>query len=71
MIPGAVKWAGLTLLAIVVQVALALIGFEAPALGALHGINAFIILGLASMAIRSAKTDRALATSTRHEPAAV
>jgi hypothetical protein len=70
-IPGAVKWAGLTLLAIVVQVALALIGFEAPALGALHGINAFILLGLASMAIRSARTDRAVATSTRHEAAAV
>jgi hypothetical protein len=70
-IPGGVKWAGLTLLAIVVQVALALIGFEAPALGALHGINAFIVLGLASMAIRSAKTDRAVPTSTRHETAAV
>ena len=70
-IPGGVKWAGLTLLAIVVQVALALIGFEAPALGALHGINAFIVLGLASMAIRSARADLAVATSTRHEPAAV
>ncbi len=70
-IPGGVKWAGLTLLAIVVQVALALIGFEAPALGALHGINAFIVLGLATMAIRSGRADHAVATSTTHEPAAV
>jgi hypothetical protein len=70
-IPGGVKWAGLTLLAIVVQVALALIGFEAPALGALHGINAFIVLGLASMAIRRATADRAVARSATHEPAAV
>ena len=70
-IPGGVKWAGLTLLAIVVQVALALIGFEAPALGALHGINAFIVLGLATMAIRSGRAAHAVATSTTHEPAVV
>lgn len=70
-IPGGMKWAGLTLLAIVVQVALALIGFGLPALGALHGINAFIVLGLASMAIRSARADLVVATSTRHEAAAV
>jgi hypothetical protein len=48
--PGAVKWAGFTLLAIVVEVLLAVIASAVPAVGALHGINAFIVLGLAEMA---------------------
>src|SRR6187200_2418300 len=39
---GAVKWAGFTLIAVVVQVVLAFVSFGAPAVGALHGINAFI-----------------------------
>jgi hypothetical protein len=70
-VPAGVKWAALTLLAIVVQVALALIGFGLPALGALHGINAFIVLGLATMALRSANVDRAVGVTDRHEHATV
>lgn len=46
-IPGGVKWAALTLLAVVVQVALGLFGHEAAIFGALHGINALILFGLA------------------------
>ncbi len=49
-IPGGVKWAALTLLAVVVQVALGLFGHEAAILGMLHGINALILFSLAAMA---------------------
>jgi len=45
-IPGGVKWAGFTFLAIIVQVTLAFVAFGVPAVGALHGINAFVVLGL-------------------------
>jgi len=52
--PGSVKWAGFTFLAIVVQVALAFISFGVGELGFLHGLNAFVILGLAATAARRA-----------------
>lgn len=52
-LPGAVKWAGFTFLAIIVQIALAFISFGVPAIGALHGINAFVVLGLALYTARS------------------
>lgn len=53
-VPGGPRWAGLTLLAIVLQVALAFIAFAAPAVGLLHGLNAFVILGLAELSARRA-----------------
>lgn len=49
-VPGGAKWAGLVLLAIVVQVALGIFGHENAVFGALHGINAFILFALAVMA---------------------
>jgi hypothetical protein len=55
-IPGAVKLAGLTFLAIVVQIVLAFIAFGVPAIGILHGVNAFVIFGLALMCVRRATT---------------
>ena len=51
---GAVKWAGFTLIAVVVQVMLAFLSFGIPALGALHGINAFIVAGLGAQCGRAA-----------------
>lgn len=51
-LPGGVKWAGLTFLAIVVQVVLAFVSFGVPVIGALHGINAFVVFGLALYAGR-------------------
>jgi len=51
-IPNAVKFAGFTFLAIVVQIVLAFIAFGVPAIGALHGINAFIVIGIAEMTAR-------------------
>ncbi|HEU4913375.1 MAG TPA: hypothetical protein VFV76_15910 [Actinomycetes bacterium] len=61
-LPGGVKWAGLTFLAIVVQVVLAFVSFGVPAIGALHGINAFVVLGLALFAGRRV----ASATTVEH-----
>ena len=54
--PGAVKWAGFTFLAIIVQVLLAFLSFGVGELGFLHGINAFVVLGLAANAARRATT---------------
>ena len=52
--PGAVKWAGFTFLAIIVQVVLAFLSFGWGPLGALHGLNAFVVLGLAAYSARRA-----------------
>src|SRR3954468_17137114 len=40
-VPGATKWAGIVLAVTVLQVFLAVAAFGAPAVGALHGLNAF------------------------------
>lgn len=61
-LPGGVKWAGLTFLAIVVQVVLAFVSFGVPVIGALHGINAFVVFGLALYAGRRV----ASATTVEH-----
>lgn len=61
-VPGGVKWAAFTFLAIVVQVALAFIAFGAPVVGVLHGINAFIVFGLALY------TGRRIAAGTQVAP---
>jgi hypothetical protein len=61
-LPGGVKWAGFTFLAIVVQVVLAFVSFGVPAIGALHGINAFVVFGLAIFAGRRV----ASATTVEH-----
>jgi hypothetical protein len=45
-VPGAVKWAGLVLVTVVIQVVLGLVSFGAPVVGALHGLNAFAIAWL-------------------------
>ena len=51
-VPGGVKWAGLVLLAVVVQVALGLFGHSVSLLGGLHGLNALLLFGLAVTAGR-------------------
>jgi hypothetical protein len=53
-VDGAVKWAGLVVLAVAVQITLAFISFGVPAVGLLHAANAFLIAGAASMAARRA-----------------
>ncbi|MGZ4593171.1 MAG: hypothetical protein ACXV3C_04855 [Actinomycetes bacterium] len=68
-LPGGVKLAGFVLLAIVVQVVLAFIAFGVPAIGALHGLNAFVVLGLAEFTARRVPAEPAV--TTRPEAAAV
>jgi len=54
-IPGGVKWAAITFGVTVLQVLFAFAGFAAPIVGALHGINAFALAGVASIAMRKAR----------------
>jgi hypothetical protein len=71
-IPNGVKFAGFTLLAIVVQITLAFVAFGVPVIGALHGINAFIVFGLALMCVRRASAaDTAAPVSAPGATAAV
>lgn len=51
-VPGASKWAGYVFGSIVFQVVIAIMSFSTPVLGLLHGINAFVLFGLALMAAR-------------------
>ncbi len=63
-IPGGVKWAAIVLAAIVVQVFLGIFGHESAYIGALHGLNAFILMGSAGNAARLAKAADATTPST-------
>ena len=49
-VPGGVKWAGTTFVLVVVQGGLGYLGQAVPGLGALHGINALVLFGVAVMA---------------------
>ena len=48
-----IKWAAWLLVAVLVQLILGYSSFDIPDLGLLHGINAFVILGLAEMGARA------------------
>jgi hypothetical protein len=50
-----ISWAGALFASIVLQIALAFIGFSAAFVGALHGANALVVLGLAVLAVRHAQ----------------
>lgn len=63
-VDSGVKWAGYVLLAVILQVALAFIAFGVPAVGALHGINAFVVAGLAGFAGRRAAEAPTTETAT-------
>jgi hypothetical protein len=52
-----IKWAAWLLVAVLVQLILGYSSFEIPGLGLLHGINAFVILGLAEMGARAIGTE--------------
>lgn len=70
-VPGGAKWAGFTFLAIVVQVVLAFVAFGVPVVGALHGLNAFIVLGLALYTARRVPSDTTTAAAQTGTPATV
>jgi uncharacterized membrane protein YphA (DoxX/SURF4 family) len=54
-VDGAVKWAAIVVVSIVVQVMLGFGSADAPVLGLVHGLNAFVLFGAALMAARSAR----------------
>jgi len=54
-IDGGVKWAGFVFLAVLLQWIFAIVAFSAPAVGMLHGINAFVIFGISMTAMQRAK----------------
>jgi hypothetical protein len=62
-IPGGVKWAAITFGVLVLQILLAFTGFSAPVLGLLHGINAFALAAVASIAMRKARRAEAPAAT--------
>ncbi len=67
-VPGGTMWAGLVLLAVVVQVSLGLFGHEVAFLGMLHGINALVLFSLAVMAgVRVNRATSATPTPTQRE----
>jgi hypothetical protein len=51
-IAGGVKWAAIVFGLVVLQVLLAIVSFGAPAVGALHGLNAFALAAVAGIAGR-------------------
>jgi hypothetical protein len=65
-VPGGVMWAGIVLGSIVVQVTAGLLAHDAPYIGLIHGLNAFILFGSAMNAARLART----ADATTGMPAA-
>jgi heme A synthase len=53
-VQGAVKWAGIVVGVVVLQVFLGLLSHDLVGLGPLHGINAFALLAVAAIAARRA-----------------
>jgi len=47
-VTGGVKWAGITFLLIILQVALGIFGHETPFSGLLHGVNALVLFSVAA-----------------------
>ncbi len=60
-VEGGIKWALYVVGLVALQIALAFVSFGAPAVGALHGLNAFALAGVASMAARKAAASSATA----------
>ena len=68
-IEGGVKWAALVVGDVVLQWVLGLTAFSLVALGALHALNAFVMIGL-SMAAAAAATRSLQGTTGSRSPAA-
>jgi hypothetical protein len=54
-VPGGVRWALITFGVVVLQILFAVLGFLVPVLGLLHGVNAFALAAVASIAARKAR----------------
>ncbi|HEX6447044.1 MAG TPA: hypothetical protein VF053_18255 [Streptosporangiales bacterium] len=66
-VAGGVKWALFILLAVAVQIVLAFLSFGVPQIGALHGLNAFVIIALSVIA--GTRAGRQLAAGRTGAPA--
>ena len=66
-VPQSVRWAGLVLLLVAVQMNLGFAGHSVPALGALHGLNA---LALFTAALYAARRARSASLSPAEQPRA-
>jgi hypothetical protein len=64
-VEGGVKWAGIVFLVVLLQWVLAIVAFSAPVVGALHGLNAFVMFGVAMMAAQRARTSAVGSTPSR------
>lgn len=53
-VDGGVKWAAIVFVSIVVQVAVGMTSQDAPWLGLIHGLNAFVLFSAAILAARAA-----------------
>ena len=67
-VDGGVKWALYVFGAVALQFGLAAASFGAPVVGALHGLNAFLLLGVAATAARRAAAQSATAAATAESP---
>ena len=63
-VPHGRTWAAIVFAAVVVQVTLAFVSFGVPVIGALHGINALVILGTSVQAVRLTMTPAAATAGT-------
>ena len=63
VVPGAVTWAGIVFGVTLLQVALAFAAFSAPVIGALHGVNALVLLAVAGRAGALTRPTRAAGTA--------
>lgn len=63
-VPGGIKWALYVVGLVALQIALAFVSFGAPVVGLLHGLNAFALIAVASMAARRASAAPVVATET-------
>lgn len=53
--PGAIKWAAIVAVSIAIQVYAGIFSGSLPAIGLIHGLNAFVLFAVALMAARTAK----------------
>lgn len=59
-LPGAIKWAGIVLGLVLIQVLLGLFGHAFSALGALHGLNALLLFSAAAYAAHRVRATAAV-----------
>ena len=69
-VPGGVRWALYVVGLVILQITLAFVSFGAPVVGLLHGLNAFALAAVASLAARRASGAPVTTTETTTEATA-